>query len=254
MRSGRFRRFLYLNLLLPTIAFGADELRIAVAANFVDTLNTLISAWHQTEGPKVIVSSGSTGKLYAQIVNGAPYDLFLAADEQRPELLAAAGIGVAGSRFSYASGRLVLWSPTRNTINAVIGNQPPYFDLDKTRFVAVANPQLAPYGQAAKQVLESLGLWEKLRGKLVRGENVNQAFHFVQTGNAEVGMIALSQLIRTQQLGSGSHWMIPAHMYDPIIQQAIIIADRPAAHDFARFMKGETAKSIIKKQGYNVPE
>ncbi len=254
MKSGRFRRFLCLSLYLPAIAFGAEELRIAVAANFVDTLNTLISAWPRPEDTNIVVSSGSTGKLYAQIVNGAPYDLFLAADAKRPELLEAAGLGVAGSRFSYASGRLVLWSPARDRINAVIGRKPPYFDIEATRFIAIANPKLAPYGNAAKQVLESLGIWEQLQSKLVRGENINQAFHYVQTGNAEVGMIALSQLIRTQQLGSGSHWMIPKHMYDPILQQAIIISDQPAARNFSAFMQSTAAKNTLRQQGYGIPE
>ena len=235
---------------------GADELRIAVAANFVDTLDDLVSVYlannnksnTTSTAEKILISSGSSGKLYAQIVNGAPYDIFLSADSTRPARLEEQGIGTPNSRFTYAVGQLVLWSPDAGVIN----QQAPYIDVAAIRFLAIANPQLAPYGMASMQTLESIGAWQKLRGKLVRGENINQAFLFVSSGNANAGLVALSQLIRTQQLDAGSYWLVPETMHTPIVQQALVL--NKSADAFADFVQSEVAKNIIQQRGYKTPE
>ena len=248
--------FLVLILLFPGLTLGADELRIAVATNFADTLDDLINVYLDNNNKsnttstaeEIFISSGSSGKLYAQIVNGAPFDIFLSADSARPASLEEQGIGAPNSRFTYALGQLVLWSPDAG----VISLQAPYIDVAAIRFLAIANPKLAPYGMASMQTLESLGAWQELRDKLVRGENINQAFLFVSSGNANAGLIALSQLIRTQQPDAGSYWLVPETMHKPIVQQALVL-DK-SAYAFANFVQSEIAKNIIQQRGYKTPE
>ena len=256
MIAGLRTHLLVLTLLFPGLTLGADELRIAVAANFVDTLDDLVSVYlannnksnTTSTAEKILISSGSSGKLYAQIVNGAPYDIFLSADSTRPARLEEQGIGTPNSRFTYAVGQLVLWSPDAGVIN----QQAPHIDVAAIRFLAIANPQLAPYGMASMQTLESISAWQKLRDKLVRGENINQAFLFVSSGNANAGLVALSQLIRTQQLDAGSYWLVPETMHTPIVQQALVL-DK-SADAFADFVQSEVAKNIIQQRGYKTPE
>lgn len=238
---------LCLFLTFSSIAHAAD-IRLAVAANFTDTTRDLIAAFGEATGLKAVASYGSTGKLYAQIDNGAPFDAFLAADSRRPKLLEQNGLGVAGTRFTYARGKLVLWSPVPGTF------EDPKTWLESGIFarLAIANPKTAPYGLAAQEVLSRLNLWELLQDRLVRGDSIAQAFQFVATTNAQSGFVALSQ-VRAWDKQGGSLWLIPQAYYSPINQQAILLSrgkNYDAARQFLEFLRGDTAKGIIEESGY----
>ena len=228
----------------------AKELRIAVASNFLLPLKALSKNFKESTGHKVVVISGSTGKLYAQIKQGAPFDILLAADSIRPELLEKEGIGVPGSRFTYAVGRLVLWSkdsklPLKNDLQVL--------NHKNFRYLAIANPKTAPYGKAAEQVLRKKGFWEKIQNRLVRGENISQTFQFVMTGNADIGFIALSQLMKNQ--GLGFFWIVPKEWHDPIQQQGILLKrakTNKAARQFLNFIKSNRIKKQIESYGYSL--
>lgn len=257
MMKDYFSRLLTAAILcFPAALAGAAETTVAIAANFTDTARKLATVFEQTTPHTIRLSSGSTGKLYAQINHGAPFDVYLAADQQRPELVEAQRLGVAGTRFSYARGKLVLWSPKENAFEDGVD----YLKGIDYQRLAMANPKTAPYGLAAQQVLEHQGLWQEVQGRLVRGESITQAFQFVATGNAEVGFVALSQVKAWQRGqgkvgGEGSVWIIPQPLYDPIDQQAILLArakDNPAARAWMDFLQGEKAREIITKDGYDV--
>ena len=235
---------LYL-LPLPGIS---GEVRVAVAANFAPTLEQLAADFSARTGHGVLKSSASTGKHYAQIRNGAAFDVFLAADSERPRRLERAGVGVAGTRFTYAEGRLVLWVPGAREIVDPRG----YLGEADFRHLALANPRLAPYGLAAQQVLEQWGLWEPLQGRLVRGENVGQAFQYVATGNAEAGLVALA-LYRSLPWERGAHALIAADLHDPIAQQALLLRPGPAAEAFLDYLAGSEAAALIEQAGYAIP-
>ena len=228
----------------------AKELRIAVASNFLLPLKALSKNFKESTGHKVVVISGSTGKLYAQIKQGAPFDILLAADSIRPELLEKEGIGVPGSRFTYAVGRLVLWSqnsklPLKNDLQVL--------NHKNFRYLAIANPKTAPYGKAAEQVLRKKGFWEKIQNRLVRGENISQTFQFVMTGNADIGFIALSQLRKNQ--GLGFSWIVPQEWHDPIQQQGILLKrakTNKAARQFLNFIKSNRIQKQIENYGYSL--
>ncbi len=230
----------------------AGEANLAVAANFLEPARRLVARFEsQSEKQlphKVKIISGSTGKLYAQTIHGAPFDVLLAADSHRPRLLEGRGDAVAGSRFTYALGRLALWSADPKRIN---GDGRAALKSEKFQRLALANPKTAPYGLAAEQTLRSLKLWERLGGKVVRGENVAQAFHFVATENAELGFVALSQVLTYKK--KGSHWEVPASLHEPIAQDAVLLTHgkaNPAAKAFLEFLRGEAAKKIIRELGY----
>lgn len=229
----------------------ADDtpLRIAVAANFAPAMRALVADFRAREGGRLDVIIGSTGKLYAQIHHGAPFDALFAADERRPALLEAAGRVRAGSRFTYAMGRLALWSPQADRVDAAgqVLRDGPF------RHLAIANPKLAPYGRAAQQVLQALGLWQTLRARTVRGENVGQALQFVRSGNAELGLVALSQVQPPGQPAPGSLWVVPPELYTPIVQQAVLLTDNPRAADFLRFVQTDEGRAIIQSFGYQLP-
>jgi molybdate transport system substrate-binding protein len=200
-------------------------------------------------GHKVTVMIGSTGKLYAQIRNGATVDAFFAADTLRPALLVRDNIAVAGSRFTYAVGKIILWSPEKDYVDSegrVLGER-------KFRHLAIANPKLAPYGEAAREVLVARGLWDDLVKLLVRGENIGQAFQFVRSGNAELGFVALSQVKRPGLPMEGSWWNVPRSLYSPIEQQAVLLRNRGAARKFMAFVRSEEARKIIRNYGYDTP-
>ena len=228
----------------------AKELRIAVASNFLLPLKALSKNFKESTGHKVVVISGSTGKLYAQIKQGAPFDILLAADSIRPELLEKEGIGVPGSRFTYAVGRLVLWSkdsklPLKNDLQVL--------NHKNFRYLAIANPKTAPYGKAAEQVLRKKGFWEQIQNRLVRGENISQTFQFVMTGNADIGFIALSQLRKNQ--GLGFSWIVPQKLHDPIQQQCILLKrakTNKAARQFLNFIKSNRIQKQIESYGYSL--
>jgi len=236
-------------LALPWQTPRAEEIRVAVASNFAQTIKTIIPRFEQHTGHHIILASGSTGKHYAQIVNGAPFELFFAADVERPQLLEDKGLIAPSSRFTYAIGRLVLWSPVNNYVdtNGEVLNNGDYQHL------AIANPKLAPYGKAAQQVLQNRGLWKQLQTRMVRGENIGQTFHFVISGNAELGFIALSQLIESENKATGSFWLIDQSLYDRIEQQAVLLEDTQAARAFMQYMQGDEARAIIRQSGYDTP-
>jgi len=225
----------------------AGEARIAVASNFTNTIEAIAKRFQKISGDQIILVFGSTGKFYAQIMNGAPFDAFFSADTRRPALLEQQGIALPDSRFTYAQGKIVLYSPNYLDTNVAVLKKQQY------RYLAIANPKLAPYGAAAKQVLEKLGIWNSLRFKMVRGENIGQTYQFVISGNAELGLVALSQIKTPGRTINGSYWEIPAKLYQPIKQQAILISPNPVAKAFMEFVQSDEAKTIIQSFGYETP-
>lgn len=234
---------------MPAIALGEVAL-VAVAANFAEVMERL-EADFEAEGTHAItVTTGSTGKLYAQIVNGAPFDVLLAADQTRPELLEQQGIAVRGTRFTYASGRLSLWSADPH---AFAGDGAAWLRRGAFRRLAIANPDLAPYGLAARQVLEALGVYEALAGRLVLGENVGQAHAMVATGNAEAGLVARAYVASPRNREPGSRWDVPADLHAPIRQDAVLLMraeDNSAARDLLVFLRRDDVRRVIAGHGY----
>jgi len=228
----------------------AEEVRVAVATNFFSTLKAVVVDFERETGHTVIVSSGSSGKLYAQIRNGAPFDVFFSADVKRPQLMEEEGLAVRGSRFTYAVGRLTLWSPDSTKMtgdgNAVLTN-------GRFSRLAIANPKTAPYGAAAQHMLQTLGLWQAVKGRIVQGENIGQTFQFVYSQNAQLGFVALSQVLDPKINGMGSRWDVPAHLYNPLRQQAVLLVkgqNNKAANSFFDYVKGPKARKIIERFGY----
>ena len=237
-------------LLVLSFTLQAADIKIAVASNFMPTMRVLAEHFQQQTGNRLILSAGSTGKHYAQIINGAPFDVFLAADSKRPQLLDQQGKVVNGQRFTYARGQLVLWSPQPSLVDDQLSS------LKSARFnhLAIANPKLAPYGRAAQQVLQAKSLWQPLQGKMVRGENIGQAFQFVQSGNAELGFVALSQIKALAADQSGSWWLPPQALYQNIDQQAVLLTANPIASQFMAFLQHADARQLIQQAGYEIPD
>lgn len=228
----------------------ADELRMAVSSNFAAPFDVIAGRFEMRTGHKVIQISGSTGKHYAQITNGAPFDAFFAADTARPALLEQQGVALPGSRFTYALGKLILWSPTAGYIDpdgSILTDR-------RIRHLAIANPRLAPYGRAAEEVLRARGEWQSYQGRLVRGENIGQTFQFVSSGNVALGFVAYSQVKRPGAPVEGSLWLVPRSLYSPIAQQAVLLREKPAARDFMAFMREEETLQTIRGFGYGVPD
>jgi len=235
--------------LISVASAAADEIRVAVASNFADTMREITGRFEQQSGHKVTLVFGSTGMHYAQIRNGAPFDAFFAADVKRPKLLEEEGITLADSRFTYAVGKVVLWSPDADYVDPA----GEVLEQGDFRHLALANPKLAPYGRAARQVLKKRGQWQNLQDRMVRGENVGQAFQFVKSGNAELGFVAWSQIKRPGQPMAGSWWAIPPALYSPVEQQAVLLNANPVARDFLTFVRGNEALRIIGAYGYGTP-
>lgn len=222
----------------------ADTVSVAVAANFTAAMKEIARAFAAETGHTVEPSFGSTGKLYAQIIKGAPYQAFLAADVARPEKLETEGHAVAGSRFTYALGKLVLWSASEDMVpadGAALLAQGNYARL------AIANPKTAPYGAAAVDVLKNLGIYDRVADRLVRGDSITQTWQFVASKAAAVGFIALAQIALDDR---GSRWLVPQDLYPPIAQQAVLIQDDPTARAFLDFLKSDIAVDIIHRYGY----
>jgi len=230
------------------VAIG-EQIRVAVASNFGAPMREIAGRFEANSAHDITLVLGSTGKHYAQILNGAPFDLFFAADAKRPQLLQKAGKGVTGTCFTYAIGRLVLWSSDAGLVDGQ-GNV-----LTSNRFerLAIANPRFAPYGLAAQQVLQSLGLWGLLESQLIRGENVAQTFQFVSSGNVELGFVAWSQIRGPEHRNGGSHWLVPETLHEPIEQQAILLRDGVAAREFVSFVRADEARQIMANHGYGAP-
>ncbi len=227
----------------------ADQIRIAVASNFIGAMTVLSETFELKTGHQVVLMFGSTGKHYAQIRNGAPFDLFFSADQERPERLENEGIAVPETRFTYAVGKVVLWSPKPDFVDS--GGS--VLKEGNFRYLAIANPRLAPYGRAAQEILESFGLWETLQGRLVRGENIGQTFQYVKSGNADLGFVAFAQIQSPGNSVSGSWWTIPKDLYLPIRQQAVLLIDSNPARAFLTFVKSHEAREIIREYGYSLP-
>ena len=236
-------------LAMPGLAVGEVAL-VAVAANFAEVMERLEADFEAESPHGITVTTGSTGKLYAQIVNGAPFDLLLAADQARPELLEQQGIAVRGTRFTYASGRLSLWSADPAAFD---GDGAAWLRRGGFRRLAIANPDLAPYGVAARQVLESLGVHEAVAGRLVFGENVGQVHAMVATGNAEAGLVARAYVASPRNREPGSRWDVPADLHAPIRQDAVLLMraeDNSAARDLLAFLRREDVRQVIADYGY----
>jgi molybdate transport system substrate-binding protein len=236
------------SLMLSVPCLG-DTLRVAVASNFASVLQQLAQSFEVKSGHVVVISPGSTGRHYTQIINGAPFDLFMAADSERPYLLEQTGQAVSDTRFTYALGRIVLWSPDPDLIDT----DGQVLQTGSFRHLAIANPRLAPYGQAAREVLEHLQLWQPLQNRLVQGENIAQTLQFVESGNAELGFIASAQWLEIDTHRAGSLWEPPVDSYHPLEQQAILLRESAAGRDFMRFLQGEAARSLIMAAGYGLP-
>ncbi len=224
------------------------EARVAVASNFTGAARRLVSLFEEGSDHRIVLIAGSTGKHYAQIRNGARLDAFLAADIERPRRLEDEGLAVAGSRFTYARGRLVLWSGRAGSVPDGLSG----LDRHPFRHLAIAQPELAPYGRAAREALESSGLWDALLPRLVRGESVTQAFQFVASGNAELGLVAYSQAIAAEA-DAGSWWLVPGSLHSPIDQQAVLLRDRAGPRDFLAFLRSEAAHRVLEDFGYEAP-
>jgi molybdate transport system substrate-binding protein len=243
-----------LGALLATMAqvANAGEVTAAVAANFTVPVQQIVELFQKDTGHTVKLSFGSSGKFYSQIKEGAPFDVFLAADEKNPKLLEADGLAVKDSRFVYALGKLVLWSA-----------QPGFVDhkgavLSKGNYnkISYADPKLAPYGLAAQETLQKMNLWDKVQGKLVTGESITQTYQFAATGNADLAFIALAQITKDGKVSEGSYWLVPSDMYNPIKQSAVQLSaakDPAAAKAFMTFLKSEKALAIIRSFGYGLP-
>jgi molybdate transport system substrate-binding protein len=242
------RAMLALAVLLGAGQARAETALVAVAANFAKPAERLIQGFAAASGHEVKLSTGSTGNLAAQIRNGAPFTLLLSADERRPAELEAEGLAVAGSRFTYAVGRLVLWGPDPRW---VVIDPATSLNDPELKHLAIASPELAPYGRAAQEALTALGVWDAVQPKLVRGEDIAQTYQFVASGNAELGFIALSQVLDQ----SGSRWEVPQDLYTPIRQQAVLLRPgegNPAAKAFLDYLRSEPAREIIRASGYGV--
>lgn len=235
-------------LLLPS-PVQAGQALVAVASNFMATARELATEFENRSDHRLTLSFASTGKLYTQIANGAPFEVLLAADTWRPAKAEAAGLAVAGSRFTYASGKIVLCSSNPQLVDnagAIL------YSPQRFRKIAIANPLTAPYGAAAVQAMQAMGVYESLKSQLVRGENIAQAYQFMVTGNAELGFVASSQLGDHPSL---SVWPVPETLYTPIKQDAVLLsrgADNRAARDFMAFLQSDVAKAVIARYGYGV--
>ncbi len=237
--------------LLAAVAARADDVQVAVAANFTGPMQVIAALFERDTGHKARLSFGATGKFYAQIANGAPFEVLLAADDETPARLVREGHGIAGSPYTYAIGKLVLWSAKPDLVDA----QGDILKKGGFKHLALANPKTAPYGAAAMQAMGRLGVAETLKPLFVQGENISQTQQFVSTGAADLGFVAYSQVIRNGTIGNGSGWLVPENLYDPIRQDAVILArgkDKPAAAALLAFLKGDKAKEVIRSFGYGL--
>jgi len=239
-------------LAIPSLTVQAAEGQVAVAANFTAPMQKIAAEFEKDTGHKALLSFGATGKFYAQIKNGAPFQVFLAADDKTPAKLETEGDTVPGSRFTYAIGTLVLWSAKPGYVD----DQGKVLKKGQFKHLAIASPKTAPYGAATVETLMKLGLLESIQPKFVTGENISQTYQFIVTENAELGFVALSQVMVDGQLTSGSAWIVPVNLHEPIRQDAVILAkgkDQPVAKELVDYLKGKKATAIIQSYGYALP-
>lgn len=239
-------------LLLLTGMVQADEISVAVAANFTEPMKKITAEFEKTSGHKVALSFGSTGKFYAQVKAGAPFEVLLAADDETPSKLAQEGLAVKNSHFTYAIGKLVLWSAQE----AIVDSNGDLLKRGSFEHIALANPKLAPYGAAGMQTLQALGVYDSLAPKIVQGENIAQTYQFIVTGNALLGFVALSQVMGEEgKIKSGSAWIVPEKYYTPLRQDAVLLEkgkDKTAAVELLKFLKAPYAARIIQAYGYGM--
>ena len=245
------RMYLWFAILMALLTpLYAAEVSVAVAANFAAPMQKIAQAFEQDTGHKAVLSFGSTGMLYAQIRNGAPYQILLSADDETPNKLEKEGLGLAGSRFTYATGKLVLWSKQPGFVD----DKGEVLRTGKFERIAIANPKLAPYGAAAMETLGKLAILQQLQARIVQGDNIAQTYQFVATENAQLGFVALSQVFAEGKIAQGSGWIVPAGAHAPIRQDAILLTkgqDNAAALALMRYLRGERAKSLIRSYGYD---
>ena len=238
--------------LSPWLAAQAEQVHVAVAANFTAPAKVLASIFEKTTGHQARLSFGATGAFYTQIKNGAPFDVLLAADDERPARLEKEGDTVPGWRFTYAIGKLVLWSARPG----VVDSQGEVLKGGGFHKLAIANPKLAPYGAAAVQAMSKLGVYDALQTKLVTGESIGQTYNFIATGNAELGFVALAQIQEAGQIKGGSHWVVPATLHAPIVQDAVILkraAGNPAAQAWMELLRSpKVREQLVRGYGYDV--
>ena len=233
---------------LSVAQVSASEVSVAVAANFVEPARAVAEAFHTATGDTALISPGASGQLFTQISHGAPYEVFLSADAERPQALVAGGYAVGQSRFTYAVGRLALYSATPGLVDG----QGLVLKRPDLRTVAIADPAVAPYGVAAEETMRKLGAYDALKPKIVKGASIAQAYQFVATGAAEIGFVAQSQIVTVK---GGSRWLVPEALHAPIEQQAVLLkagANDPAARAFLDFLKTPAARTIISRYGYDL--
>ena len=260
MKSFAYIKESFMKSLIPMVALAlilalspahAYEVQVAVAANFSAPIKQIAAVFEKDTGHKVLVSIGSTGKFYEQIKNGAPFEVFLAADDKTPAKLDSENMTVAGTRFTYAIGKLVLWSAKPRFVDS----KGEVLKKGSFRHIALANPKLAPYGAAAMETLKKLGVLTEIEPKIVQGEDISQTQQFVASGNAELGLVALSQVMKDGKPVAGSMWVVPVDLYHPIRQDAVLLAagkGKPAAEALVKFLKSDKAQAIIKSSGYDL--
>jgi len=229
----------------------ADEVQVAVAANFTAPMKQIATDFEKATGHKAVLAFGATGKFYAQIRNNAPFEILLAADDETPARLAKEGAAVAATQFTYAKGKLMLWSAKE----AIVDDKGAVLKQGGFDHIALASPKLAPYGAAAVEAMKALGVHDALAPKFVTAENIGQTFQFVKSGNALLGFVALSQVMKDGKISEGSGWIVPAELYQPIKQDAIVLEKgkgKPAAEALMRFLQGDAARKVIQSYGYEL--
>lgn len=242
------KTFVFAACLLASVA-QADEVQVAVAANFTAPMQKIAVEFEKDTGHKAVLSFGATGKFYAQITNGAPFEVFFSADDETPKKLESESHVQAGSRFTYAIGKLALWSAKENYVDA----KGQILKTGGFKHLAIANPKTAPYGAAGVETLKQLGVYDALQPLFVQGENISQTYQFITTGNAELGFVALSQIYKDGKVTSGSAWVVPENFYSPIRQDAVILSkgkSNSAAQALLKYVREDKAKAIIKSFGY----
>lgn len=247
------RSLLFFFMVFNSAVVWAEDVEVAVAANFIKPMEQLAANFEQATGNKLVVSLGSSGKLLEQIRNGAPFKVFLSADQTKPQTVEDEKLDVPGSRFTYAIGKLVLWAAREGMVD----NKGEVLKTGSFEHIAIANPKTAPYGAAALETMGKLGVLETLQAKIVQGESLAQAKEFISSGNAELGFIALSQVIRDGQISEGSGWLVSPDLYTPLKQDAVLLKtgeSSAGAQAFMAYLRSDAARAVIESFGYDLPE
>ncbi len=250
MKVTRLLSNLLASLFLVAVPVHADEISVAVAANFTAPMKLIAAEFERDSGHKLVTSFGSTGKFYAQIKNGAPFEVLLTADDETPDKLMKEGAAVSGSAFTYAIGKLVVWSAKPGLVDGAGA----VLKRGDFAHLSLAEPKLAPYGAAGVEAMKALRVYEAIQPKIVTAENITQAYQFISSGNAELGFVALSQVLKDGKI-DGSSWLVPANLYSPIRQDAVILEKgrgKPAVDALMKYIRGDKAKAIIKSFGYEL--